>query len=618
MTQPNENSIRDALAKRLDQIEPGLALVDREYYLRNSQGASGFIDIFARDVQGRFVVIEIKRTDGAAREAIQELYKYVALLRENRLVRDIDYRVIVLAVEWHELLVPYSEFARSAPFEVTAGRIVLGEDGLPVHVEPVEPVPTAGQRRFSPRHFLWRFEDEATALEAAQKIAEHMQNAGLSDFVLVRSKSTSSDLAGKSFLYFAQQQLSLDAYLGLMHLQNGDDELVELEDQIDDLIELEDKIAEASDAVWLKGYDDLYGRINSDHSEISHPTKAGLWFASGAQQDVVVERYGRFVDPDLSDETIIAELVGLGGASDFHLRLRADTRSPPQIAGMRAAIGNIFYFNADWRGIALDLLAYAEKTGPATVKIIAFSNEDVLRGIAGAAFNYPGFVPTYRFTIDRPCGAQEVFFGLIEWDGTSFDFDRIVAERLDGDRFSYFIATHFGENRSMNADIMADLGLSYVTLRQADGGLEKIRVLGASVAAVSRKVGHGIFGFIGPNKGEVGKIVEMFMEHDQGFSAAIEKWLNDDFNVAERELASRLRSLSPPEETRYWNGRPKACDLCGRDFNTAQLMVDAHVRGGGANICSLCYLNEEPPYGTLFVSTPEGWQMLGTERRAKW
>ncbi len=169
----------------------------------------------------------------------------------------------------------------------------------------------------------------------------------------------------------------------------------------------------------------------------------------------------------------------------------------------------------------------------------------------------------------------------------------------------------------MNADIMADLGLSYVTVRQAGDGLEKIRVLGASVASVSRKVGNGIFGLVEPNKDEVGKIVEMFMEHDQGFGVAIGKWLNDDFNVAEHELASRVPNLAAPEEPRYWNGRPKTCDLCGRDFNTAQLMVDTHVRGGGANICSLCYLNEEPTYGTLFASTPEGWQMLGTERRAK-
>ncbi len=325
MRRPNENEIRDYLLGQLDLVEPGLTLVAREHYLKNPIGASGFLDIFAQAANGQLVIIEIKRTNAAAREALQELFKYAALLRQNYLIRDVDYRLIVLSVEWHELLVPYSEFARSAPFEVTAGRIVLGEDGLPVHVEPVEPVPTAVQRRFSPRHFLWRFEDEEAALEAVPKIAAHMRNAGLSDFVLVRSKSTNPDLAGKSFLYFAQQQLSLDAYRGLMHLQKGDDELVQLEERLIDLPELDDKIAEASDAVWLKGYNDLFGQINSDHSEISNPTKAGQWFASGAQQDVVVKRYGRFVDPNLPDETIIAELVGLDGASDFHLRLSVVT-----------------------------------------------------------------------------------------------------------------------------------------------------------------------------------------------------------------------------------------------------------------------------------------------------
>ncbi len=615
MTKPNENTIRDALARKLDLIEAGLELADSEYYLKNSKGASGFVDLFARDAKGRFVIIEIKRTDGAAREAIQELYKYVALLRENRLVRDVDYRVLVLAVEWHELLVPYSEFARSAPFEVVAGRLVLGEDGLPVRVEPVEPATTARQRRFSPRHFLWGFEDESTALEAADKIADHMRAAGLNDFVLVRSKPENPEVVGNSFLYFAQQQLSLDGYLGLLRMQDAENELAELEEQFDDLIELEDKLAEASDAVWLKGYGELFGRLNSVHSELSHPTKAGHWFASGAQRDVTVQRYGRFVDPDLADETIIAELIGLGGGSDFHLQLRADTLSTPQIAALREAIESIFYFNADWRGTTLDLLAYAGKTGPATVEMTAFSNEDVLRALAGAAFNYPGFMPTYRFTIDRPGAPQEVFFGLIEWDGTAFDVDRIMEERFDGDRFSYFIATHFGENRGMNADIMADLGLHYVTLRQTDEGVEKIRVLGASVAPVSSDVGHGIFGTIEPNKDEVGKIVEMFMEHDQGFAVAIENWLNEDFNVAERTLAARIPQLTAPKEPRYWNGRPKACDLCGRDFNTAQLMIDAHVGGCGANICALCYLYANSPYGTLFASTRDGWKMLGTERQ---
>ena len=50
-----EANIRDHIAAHLDLIEPGLALVDSEFHLPNQQGASGFLDIFARDAAGKLV-----------------------------------------------------------------------------------------------------------------------------------------------------------------------------------------------------------------------------------------------------------------------------------------------------------------------------------------------------------------------------------------------------------------------------------------------------------------------------------------------------------------------------------------------------------------------------------
>ena len=64
-----EADICDHLAAHLDLIEPGLTLVDTEFHLPNAEGASGFLDIFARAADGQLVIIEIKRTDKAAREA---------------------------------------------------------------------------------------------------------------------------------------------------------------------------------------------------------------------------------------------------------------------------------------------------------------------------------------------------------------------------------------------------------------------------------------------------------------------------------------------------------------------------------------------------------------------
>lgn len=72
-TMPNEAALRDFLAEHLDMVEPGLTLVKTEFHLANSNGASGFLDIFARAADGQLVIIEIKRSNSAAREAIQEL-----------------------------------------------------------------------------------------------------------------------------------------------------------------------------------------------------------------------------------------------------------------------------------------------------------------------------------------------------------------------------------------------------------------------------------------------------------------------------------------------------------------------------------------------------------------
>ncbi|APR36674.1 endonuclease NucS domain-containing protein [Paraburkholderia sp. SOS3] len=610
---PNENSIRDFLAERLDMVEPGLTLIDREHYLKNSQGAAGFLDIFAKDTHDRLVIIEIKRTDTAAREAIHELYKYSALLREKYLLRDVEYRLMLLSVEWHGLLVPYSEFAKTAPFDLLAGRIALDTDGWPTRIDPVSTVATAAQRRFSRRHFLWRFEAEAKATAAIPLIAAHMKEAGIDDFVLIRSHSNNPLISEKCFLYFAQQELTLTEYRQRIRLQLSDAEYEEFEENMADLIEEEDRVSEAADAVWYPGYDDLFGRIHCDHSEISHPEKASHWFAEGAQRDIMIERFGRFIDARLLDNTILSELIGQTGGSDYHLRQSASTISRPQMEALRTSIANVFFFNSEWRNAGLDLLSYAERTGPATTRITAFSNEDVLRSVAGAAFGYPAYIPSFRLEIEREGQPVETFLGVPEWDGTSFDFDAIMKAHFGADPFDYFITHHFGSTRGINADIMADLGLRYIIFRMGEDGPERVRVAGSSIVGSPRPTRGSVFSLIDANVDEVHKIVGLFMTHDEGFRKSIEVWLNNDFNVAERVVRARIEQLHPADGECYWIGKIELCGLCHRHFNTAQFMIDARVGGGGANVCAQCYLEDGNGGGAIFAATRKGWLLLGTD-----
>jgi hypothetical protein len=526
MKSPNESYIRDALLSDLSVIEPGLVPVAREYYLRNTSGAAGFLDIFAKDGNGRLVIIEIKKTDSAAREAIQELFKYAALLRQNLLIRDVEYRMLLLSVQWHELLTPFSEFAIHSPYAISAGRINLTDSGTIASVERVEPALPSAQRRFSTRHFLWRFPTAKSATVAVGLISAHMQHCGLSDFVLVRSQSNDTRIRDAHFIYFAQQQLSLGEYLSRIQTQIDAEEFSEFLDGIKDLTEEEDRISEAADQVWLHGYEELFDQLDADHSEISHPEKASHWFADGAQRNVQIERFGRFKSPEVSDSTILSELVGHDGTSDIHLRAKASTSSPPEVAALRAAIDNVFFFNPEWKAAVSDLLSYAIRTGPAEIHLQAFSNDDILRATAGMAFGHPGFAPTFRLDIRRPDESFERFIGLTEWDGKALDFDALMSTHFPGDNFGYFIECHFGAHRSKNLDIMADMGLSYGVFRETDSGPQRIRVQGSVVVGSPRSIIGSIPSLIDSNVDEVHKLVALFMNHDSGFRLMIEEWVN--------------------------------------------------------------------------------------------
>lgn len=607
----NEAVIRDHLAANLDLIEAGLSLVDKEFYLKNDHGAAGFLDIFAQTTTGQLIIIEIKRTNSAAREAIQELYKYAALLRERFLIQDIELRLVLLSAEWHELLLPYSEFAQTTPYELSAGKIIMDPQGLPIAIDRVDPIPTATGRRIGARHFLWRFPTKDGAKRALPLLAAFMHEAGLTDFVLIESWSSDSRISGNGFLYFAQQELQFNEYMQLIERNLSTDQLDEFRETLQDLQEEQDRVAEASDAVWAHKRGAPYSEIGSDHMEISNPEKAQKWFEEGAQTWTKVHRFGRFEDTRLSDEMIIAEIIGEAGESDFRLRFTARTDSPPRMNALTAKVENVFFYNADWRGAVRDLMNYAQRLGPATIELIAFSNEDILRGIAGMAFGFPGYLPEFRLEITRGSGTER-FIGLVEWDGTPPDLEKIVSERFMGDPFSYFMAAHFGENRTMNLEIMNDLGLRYSVFRSGDDGRpERIRVQGSSIKVESRPIVGSVPTMISKHTDKVSEIVKLFMEHDQGFQQIIAQFLETDLPTAEREVEAMARELPRPKEVMHWCGEITNCDLCGRSFVPLRYMIDAMLPGGGANICAKCFLEKGEGFGTgkgqLYEATSEGW-----------
>lgn len=608
-----EAEIRDQLARHLDLIEPGLTLIQKERLLPNDKGARGFIDIFARGAVGQLVIIEIKRSDATARQAIHELTKYAALLKQNALVKDTEVRLIVASTDWHELLVPFSEFARSTPYACEGRRIILGADGLPTAAEPVVLARAELARRVSTRHFIWGFDDEATARAAIPILTIHMSEVGVTDFVVLLLAIKGAEHEGQRFLYFAQQEQSLGAYLDLIRRRFSAEDVEDFEESIADLTELEDKVSEAADKVWSDvSFDDaLFTRISATHAQIAHPEKARYWFADDNILTCEVFRFGRFDDAHLSDEVIVEELVGDGGESFHHTSIKATMGSTAEIGALLEAAENIFFFSGVWRAAVRDLVIYAERNRGLSVDLRALSNDDILRTIAGLNIGYLGFLPLFTLTIAFE-GREEIYFGVVQWDGqTRPDFNQVVSDHFDGDKFSYFMAVHLGASRGMNADIMADLGLGYSLARAGPDGGVSVRVQGASVSDARRETGQPIGAFVEANPIFADALVEMFLEHDQAFGELFAELMLKD---AETHLE---QMKSPSDREDYWLGSVGQCDICHRDMDAARLMVDGAVKRDGpwACMCALCFKQVDGEIGwgrgQLYERTEKGWLMVG-------
>ena len=66
------------------QVQVGGALLfsKKEQYIPNKFGTRGFTDLYPKNEFGEHVIIEIKRSNSAAREALHEVNKYVESILE--------------------------------------------------------------------------------------------------------------------------------------------------------------------------------------------------------------------------------------------------------------------------------------------------------------------------------------------------------------------------------------------------------------------------------------------------------------------------------------------------------------------------------------------------------
>lgn len=492
----NEAAIRDLLAADLSILEDGLELVKIEQYIPKSQGTRSFLDILAKDEVGHWVIIEVKKTDAAAREAAHEVFKYVEAIQRHFGVRNEEIRAIVAAVEWTELLIPFSRLRSETSIAVEGVQLVPDASGNSLEIRPIEPVPVNQGRYLAPWHEINVYHDAASLKRGIASYDRCCKNKGIDDYVLLVLKaaddfnekasialnqalqqiagsfgdSDSEESPSRSgqldrfeyILYFAPQILTREFCLAV--LARNPETLEEVR------AFTEDMDAEAELCTLHENVYDLDPRPHRDWFEIGYAAKLSQKLLIDEQWTIErVERRGTFArNTLLSDEAIIEELKGSTGSSGQSFQRSISLSNRAHIASAKEGLTEALSTNQAWLAQikrVLDEASAAWPDGSASITLFGPSS-GVFTLYFIATEGSDSHLPQYEVAITDAVGhLVSVYFGLLVPEGTPIPLQEILDKYYEGRMGQLMFLAGAGFFESRDADVMDDLGLVYRTFR---------------------------------------------------------------------------------------------------------------------------------------------------------
>jgi hypothetical protein len=459
-----ESELRDAIASRLDLLEPGLQRVATEYPIRDAVGTTGRIDILARDRFGHFVVIEVKRSTSAAREALHELYKYVELLRAERGLRPNDLRCMLVSTTWTELLRPFSAFVRSFEYDCRGFSAHVDERGRLHGFVNIEPLSAPLVRGFTGEQAYYLFSSAASRDRAFAAFADALREVGCPDVVGVCFDNSDPSPFGFPHLL----------YLALGVIDANDPAAAVLED-FDD----------GGDSPWQLESRALYyaymqtkGQIGLEDLARSNSERFADLVRPGSPWQISnIERSGAFLDQrDLvGDDEIIEQIRGRHASNAITYERRASPRISRSWGDLRDEVDRFLSSTAFWREGLRWWLDAAESDGVEEVVVQVFCPSDLPLALKqGAEYrDTPRRLPalgaaSYRESGGTPGNVQEhrMLFGELHWDGST------TVTPLEAFEATYGEAIYWAlfPNAETDNEFLRLLGLRYGLLEKSSNG----------------------------------------------------------------------------------------------------------------------------------------------------
>lgn len=496
----NEDEIRDILVKNLKVINKDYTFLEREKYLKNEIGTRGFIDIFAKNKNGKYVIIELKRSKAASREAIHELFKYFEAVKTSLSCNSDEIELVIVSTEWDELIVPFSSFIKQVDFSVSGYKLNI--EKIPFQAELIEPLELIEDRFLSAIQVARYYLDEDQLKIGIEDHKKFFDSHDIKNYVLVILKSSddyyqneidslkrihdSIDVKNinpfdetkipnlKYIIYSSNQLLTEQDYIN--HFKKDKYYKDDYKDQIEEII----FDNETTTLDKLEGLNDLLIEQepfpDSEHVEIGTPAKFRLLLDFQNWEIIDIQRYGSLSNNLLlSDELIIQEISGCNGTTGQSFESVFNLQNKASFSRIKRQINNCLSDNYIWRNHIFEILDELQKEGINEVKCNIYNPMNIIYTIylAKSSPRGPLYIPDYNIFI-KTDNEERLYLGYL--DGTIIDhslseiFDKFYEDGEDEFAFSLTWSGYTSKNLEMTQYI----GLNYKTklIKKSNKGIK--------------------------------------------------------------------------------------------------------------------------------------------------
>jgi hypothetical protein len=497
----SEAKLRDQLAENLSILEEGLTLIEMEHRLGNPIGSKGFVDILARDEFGNRVLIELKRSNAAARQALHELYKYIALFRISYGLSAHQIRCFVASTEWHELIVPFAEFARTADYQVEGFVLDVEQSGTIISASRVNLPELPEPQSLSTQHHILLFDNADRRDESIPIVERTLDECGAESFVIVLMKYEGDHpwVIYKSALYVVPGRIRSEI-IGTLK------ERIRNEYELEKDCEVDGNLIESN---FGATFTSRVPPIHDDYG-IGYPDK----FMAIQRQGWVCEcirRYGQWSsEAAATDEELCRIIAGEEGTNTVVYRRMSSPRLHLHWQDFQRQAELCLRGNEVWASGFAHFCRLAEEMSTqssVTISIYNFMNWplSLFKWIVNGERDY---LPSFEAVVTTSDGNQGwALIGVTMWDGsTKLDSVHDLFRELCNDTFEFFSLYNMGEAWQLDAELMRRLGLCYqMVLFEFRSGFEPMATLfscenGRLVTVPNAQRGRNLEEFVGKNR----------------------------------------------------------------------------------------------------------------------